>query len=125
MLQFNFKIAHFAGSVNTAANFLSRLELNVTEKIGLKILEDVQTTPIEVIYSSSDVAVEEQFFSTQADNKDESEQETLGRKEQSRQNPKQWASNEETSDLKTIVKQFTKIDGNTPWMESKQTHEFE
>ena len=40
VLQFNFKIAHIAGSVNTAADFLSRLELKVTEKIRLKIRED-------------------------------------------------------------------------------------
>ena len=37
VLQFNFKTAHNAGSVNTAADFLSRLELKVTEKIRLKI----------------------------------------------------------------------------------------
>ena len=37
VLQFNFTIAHIAGSVNTAADFLSRLELRVTEKIRLKI----------------------------------------------------------------------------------------
>ena len=67
VLQFNFKIAHIAGSVNTAADFLSRLELKVTEKIHLKIREDVQTTPIEVSTSSSDVADEEQFFFTQPD----------------------------------------------------------
>ena len=48
VLQFNFKIAHIAGSVNTAADFLSRVELKVTEKINLKIQEDVPTTPIEV-----------------------------------------------------------------------------
>ena len=30
--QFNFKIAHIACSVNTAADFLSRLELKVTQK---------------------------------------------------------------------------------------------
>ena len=58
-LQFNFKIAHIAGSVKTAADFLSRLELKVTEKIRLKIREDVQTTPIEVSTSSSDVADED------------------------------------------------------------------
>ena len=46
VLQFNFKIAHIAGSVNTAADFLSRLELKVTERIRLKIREDVQTTPL-------------------------------------------------------------------------------
>ena len=59
VLQFNFKIAHIAGSVNTAADFLSRLELKVTERIRLKIREDVQKTPIEVTTSSSDVADEE------------------------------------------------------------------
>ena len=37
VLQFNFKIAHTAGSINTAVDFLSRLELKVTEKIHLKI----------------------------------------------------------------------------------------
>ena len=62
VLQFNFKIAHIAGSVNTAADFLSRLELKVTEKIHLKIREDIQTTPIEVSTSSSDVADEGKFF---------------------------------------------------------------
>ena len=45
VLQFNFKIAHIAGSVNTAAYFLSRLELKVTEKIRLTIREDIHTTP--------------------------------------------------------------------------------
>ena len=37
VLQFNFKIAHIAGSVKTAADFFSRLEVKVTEKIHLKI----------------------------------------------------------------------------------------
>ena len=44
VLQFKFKIAHIAGSVNTAADFLSRLELKVTEKIHLKIREDPNNT---------------------------------------------------------------------------------
>ena len=55
VLQYNFKKALIAGSVNTAADFLSRFELKVTEKIRLKIREDIQTTPIEVITCSSDV----------------------------------------------------------------------
>ena len=59
VLQFNFKIAHIAGSVKTAADFFSRLELKVTERIRLKIREDGQTTPIEVTTSSSEVADEE------------------------------------------------------------------
>ena len=80
VLPFNFKIAHIAGSVNTAADFLSRLELKVTEKIHLKIREDVQTTPIEVSTSSSDVADEEQFFFTQPNSQDETEKQILRRK---------------------------------------------
>ena len=89
VLQFNFKIAHIAGSVNTAADFLSRLELKVTEKICLKIREGIQTTPIEVTTSTSDVADEEQVFFTHADNENESEDQTLQRKEQLRQSAKQ------------------------------------
>ena len=83
VLQLNFKIAHIAGSVNTAADFLSRLELKIPEKIHLKIREDVQTTPIEVSKTSSDVADEEQFFFTQTDSQDETEERILERKKQS------------------------------------------
>ena len=113
VLQFNFKIAHIAGSVNTAADFLSRLELKVTEKIRLKSREDIHTTPIEVTTSSSDVADEEQFFFTHAEDGKESEEQTFEQKEQTRQNARQWAANEEAPALKTSVKEFTKIDWNT------------
>ena len=113
VLQFNFKTANIAGSVNTAAGCLSRLELKVTEKIRLKIREDIQTTPIEVTTASSDVADEEQFFFTHADDRNESEEQTLERREQSRQKAKQWAANEQSPVLKTSVTEFTKIDGNT------------
>ena len=113
VLQFNFKVAHSAGSVNNAADFPSRLELKVTEKIRLKIREDIQTTPIEVTTSSSDVADEEQFSFTQADKNDESEEQTLERKERSRQNAKQWAANEESPVLKTKCERIHKVDGNS------------
>ena len=79
VLQFNFKKAHMTGSVSRAADFFSRLEFKVTEKIRLKIREDIQTTPIEVTTSSSDVADEEKFFFTQADSNDESGEQTLER----------------------------------------------
>ena len=113
VLQFNFKIAQIAGSVNNAADFLSRFELKVTEKIRLKIREDIQTAPIEMTTSSPDVADEEQLFFTHADDTNESEKQTLERKEQSRQNATQWAVNEQPPALKTSVKKFRKIDGNT------------
>ena len=113
VLQVNFKIAHFAGSFNTAAEFPFRLELKVSEEIRLKIWEDIQTTHIEKTTSSPHVADQERFFSTQADNKDESEEQTLERKEQFRQNAKQWVAKAEPSSLKTSVKELTKIDRNT------------
>ena len=113
VLQLNFKIAHIAGSVNTAADFLSRLELKVTEKIHLKIREDVQTTPIEVSTSSSDVADEEQFFFTQTDSQDETEQQILQRKEQSQKKAAECVVNQEPSSMKPSIKEFTKIDGTT------------
>ena len=115
VLQFNFKIAHTAGSINTAAGFFSRLELKVTEKIRLKIREVIQITLIDVTTSSSDVADEEQFFFTHANDSPESEEQTLERKERSRQNAKQWAVNQELPVLKTTEKEFTKIDGNATW----------
>ena len=113
MLQFNFKIALVAGSVNTSVDFLSRLELKVTEKIRLKIREDIQTTPIEVTTSSSDVPDEEKVFFTQTDNDNESEEQTFDRKEQSKQNAMKSAINEQSPIMKTTVKQLTKIDRNT------------
>ena len=73
----------FNGSVNKTAEFLSRLEMIVTEKICLKIRENVQKKPIEVTTSSSDVADEEQFFFTQANCEDEIEKQILQRKKKS------------------------------------------
>ena len=81
VLQFNFKIAHIVGSVNTAAGFLSSLKPKVTEKIRLKIREDIHTTPIEVTTSSSDVADGEKLLFTHADDGIESEEQTLERKD--------------------------------------------
>ena len=113
VLQFNFQIAHITGSVTTAADFLSRSELKVTEKIHLKIREDVQTTPIEVSTSSSDVADEEQFFFRQPDSQNETEEQNLQRKEQSQKNAAEWVVNQEQPSMKPSITKFTKIDGNT------------
>ena len=113
MLPFNFKKTHLADSVNTAADFLLRLELKVTEKMHLKIREDVQTTPIEVSTSSPDVADEEQFFFMQADGQDETEEHIQQRKEKSQKKAAGWVLNQEPSSMIPSIKEFTKIDGNT------------
>ena len=108
VLKFNFRIAHIAGSVNTAVDLLSRMKLNIPEKIRLKIREFIQTTPIEVTTSSSDVADAENFFFTQADKKNESEEQTYERKDQFKQNAKQWVSNEKPSSLENKCERIYK-----------------
>ena len=118
VMQFNFKIAHIAGSVNPADDFLSRLELRVTEEIRVKIREDIQTTPIEVTTPSSDVTDDEQFFFTL--NENESEEQNFERKEQSGQNAKHWLANEELPSLKktmTNLQRSTETLRRIPWME--------
>ena len=62
VLQFNFTIAHVPGRMNTAADFLSGLDLDPKENVQLLIRDDIQTTPIEVHIQSSNVAEEEQFY---------------------------------------------------------------
>ena len=94
VLQCNFRKAHITGSINTAADFFSRLELKVTEKIHLKIREDVQTTPIDVATSLSDVADEEQIFFRQTDCQDDTEEEILQRKDQSLKKAAEWLPNQ-------------------------------
>ena len=112
-LQFNFRKAHLAGSVNAAADFLYRLELKVTQRIRLKIREDVQRTPIEIRTSSSLVADEEQFFFTQTNGENETKVPFLERKKQSRKKATEWIIHEEPSSMPPSVKEFTKTNGNT------------
>ena len=84
VLQFKFRIMHVAGSQNTAADFLSRLELTPKERIQLKLRDDIITAPIEVNLQSTDVADEEQLFFL-PDDEEESEQEIFARKALSKQ----------------------------------------
>ena len=83
VIQFNFTIAHIPGKNNTAADYLSRMEMDPTEKLVLKIRADVETQPIEVNVQSAGVSEEEQVFSTEEDN--ETEGQTWERKRQSKE----------------------------------------
>ena len=112
VLQFNFQLAYVAGSINTAADFLSRLELKVTEKIRLKIREDIQKTPIEVVTTSSDVADEEQFVFFPRQTMRVSQMDKSPMEKQSRQKAMEWVADKEPSREITSVKEFTKIDGD-------------
>ena len=87
--------------------------MKVTEKIRLKIREDVQTTPIEVTTSSLEVADEEQIFLAQVDGEVYTEEQTLERKIKSRKKASEWVAHEGPYSMKPSKKQFTKIGGNT------------
>ena len=80
VIQFNFTIARIIGKNNTAANYLSRLEISPKEKPILRIREDNQTTPIELHVQSAGVTEEEQIYFTEDD--DETEEEIWQRKKQ-------------------------------------------
>ena len=82
VIQFNFTIAHIPGKNNTAADYLSRMETDPTEKLVLKIRADVETQPIEVNVQSAGVSEEEQVFFTEEDN--ETEEQIWERKKQSK-----------------------------------------
>ena len=85
VIQFNFTIAHIPGKNNTAADYLSRLEISPEEKLILRIREDIPTTPIELHVQSAGVSEEEQIFYT--DDDDETEEQILQRKKDARAHP--------------------------------------
>ena len=108
VLQFKFRIMHVEGSHNTAADFLSRLELTSKVKGQLKLRDDILTSPIEVNLQSSDVADEEQLFFL-PNEEEEYEQEIFARKAQSQQR----AQEEQEKDLSTKVTEVIKIPLNS------------
>ena len=73
VLQFNFTNAHIPGKMNTAADFLSRLEMDPNGKIILKIREDIPTQPIEVNFESRGIAQEETVFFDSTDQQETTE----------------------------------------------------
>ena len=82
VIQFNFTTAHIPGKNNTAADYLSRMEVDPNGKVVLKIRADVETQPIEVNVQSAGVSEEEQVFFTEEDN--EIEEQIWEKKRQSK-----------------------------------------
>ena len=62
VLEYNFVIAHVAGSMNTAADFLYRTEVDPTEKLEMTIRNDIHTKAIEVNIQSTGIVEEEQIY---------------------------------------------------------------
>ena len=95
---------HVASTQNTAADFLSRIDINPKERVELKIREDITIRPIQMNLQSTDVADEEQLFFL-PDETIKTEEEILLQKEQARQN----ARDEETTKIKLAIKETTPI----------------
>ena len=56
LMQFIFTTVHILAKMNTAADFLSRLEIDPCENIILKIKEVIPKKPIEVRFDSTGIA---------------------------------------------------------------------
>ena len=84
VLQFNFTIAHIPGKMNTAADYISRLEMDPNEKIILKIRKDIPRKPIEVNIESTGIAQEEPVFFDPTDLQEATEKGLWKRKEEIR-----------------------------------------
>ena len=82
VLQFKFTIAHIPGKDKTATKFLSRLEMDLNEKISLKFKEYIPTKPIEVNIESIGIALEKLVFFDTTDQQETAEKELWKRKEQ-------------------------------------------
>ena len=85
VIQFSFTIAHIPGKNNTAADYLSRLEICPKEKLVLRIPEDIPITPIELNVQSAGVTEEDQIFYTEED--EETEEQIWQRKKDARCHP--------------------------------------
>ena len=85
VLHFNVHIMHVAGTQNSAADLLPRIDLNPKARVELKTREDITIRPIQVNLQPTDVTDEERFFFLQEETK-ETEEVILLQKEQARQN---------------------------------------
>ena len=101
VLQFKFTMAHIAGKMNTAADFLSRLEYLPKEKIQLKIRDDVTITPIEVNIQNFGTAEEDQIFFEPDD--DVTEEQLWERKKQLRDANKPIPAQIDLNELEPIT----------------------
>ena len=105
VLQYNFVIAHVAGSMNTAADFLSRTEVNPVKKLEMSIRNDIQTKAIEVNIQSSSIVEEEQIYILPDDEFDENK---LWEEKQNVRNQAQTETHNDPENNVTELQQFHK-----------------
>ena len=85
VIQFHFTTSHIPGKNNTAAGYLSRLEICPKKKLILRKRKDISTTPIELSIQSAGVTEEDKIFFT--DDDEETEEQIWQRKKNARSRP--------------------------------------
>ena len=105
VFQYNFVIAHVAGSMKTAANFLSRTEVDPTEKLEMVIGNDIHTKAIEANIQSSGIVEEEQIYVLPDEEIDENQ---LWAEKRNIRNQAQTETNNEPKNTVSELQQFHK-----------------
>ena len=98
--------------MNTAADFLSRLDISPKGKVLLQIREDIQTTPIQVNIQSSDIHEEDQFYFLPEDDS-ETEEDICERKQRARKK-KIYSPQEHQTDSPTATNETNSQTENLP-----------
>ena len=105
VLQYNFVIAHVAGTMNTAAYCLSRTEVDPTEKLEMTFRNDIHTKAIELNIQSSGIVEEEQIYILLDDEIDESH---IWEEKQNVRNQAQIGTHNEPKNAVSELQQFHK-----------------
>ena len=105
VLQYSFVIAHVAGSMNTAADFLSRTEVNPVEKLEMSIRNDIQTKAIEVNIQYSGIVEDKRIYILPDDEFDENK---LWEEKQNVRNQAQTETHNDPENNVTELQQFHK-----------------
>ena len=105
VLQYNFVIAHVAGTMNTAAAFLSRTEVDPTEKLEMTIRNDIHTEAIEVNIQSFCIVKEEQIYVLLDDELDENQ---IWEEKQNNRNQAQTETHNDPENAVSELQQFHK-----------------
>ena len=108
-LQFNFHIMHVAGTQNTEADVLSKIDLNPKERVELKIRNDITIRLIQVKLQSTDVADEEQFFFLPEKSLKQKKKSYHTKNKRDKRQHKTTARDEQTTKIKLAVEETTPI----------------
>ena len=129
VLQLNFKIAHNAGSVNTAAGFLSRVQLKKSRRRSVSISGRMykqhpsrwQHLP-RVLQTKNNSSSQKQMVTMFLQKMSFNEPITLGKRQQ---NSHQMRNHPQWSQVSRNSQRSTETLRRIPWMELRQKHDYD